>query len=58
MTNEFTPKFDLAGKVVLVTGASRGIGGSGRRTAVVKPGVRLSHPLPASQRTMFAVSFP
>ncbi|WP_352508643.1 MULTISPECIES: hypothetical protein [unclassified Mesorhizobium] len=26
MTNEFTPKFDLAGKVVLVTGASRGIG--------------------------------
>lgn len=26
MTNEFTPKFDLADKVVLVTGASRGIG--------------------------------
>jgi NAD(P)-dependent dehydrogenase (short-subunit alcohol dehydrogenase family) len=26
MTNEFTPKFDLADKVALVTGASRGIG--------------------------------
>ena len=26
MTNEFTPKFDPAGKVVLVNGASRGIG--------------------------------
>ncbi len=26
VTNEFTPKFDLADKVVLVTGASRGIG--------------------------------
>ena len=26
MTTDYTPKFDLAGKVVLVTGASRGIG--------------------------------
>lgn len=58
MTNEFTPKFDLAGKVVPVTGASRGIGRAGRRTASVKPGVQLSHSLPASQRTMFAISFP
>lgn len=33
MTNEFTPKFDLAGKVVLVTGASRG-SGRARTTAL------------------------
>lgn len=55
MTNEFTPKFDLAGKVVLVTGASRGIGGSGRQPHWSN---QLSHPSPASQPTMFAISLP